>query len=68
MSKSEEAKRLLVWYFKLAAKGGFNFDSDNRVEIEDIIDTTIEAAVKEATAKLLPRIEALEARMNGGES
>lgn len=66
MSKSDEAKKLLVWYFKLAAKGGFNFDSDNRVEIEDIIDTTIEAAVKEVTAKLLPRIEALEAQINGG--
>ena len=65
---ADNAKRTLTYYFRLAATGGFNFDGDNRVEIEGIIEETIEAAVKEATAKLLPRIEALEAKINGGES
>lgn len=66
VNKNAKAKELLVWYFQLAASGGLGFSSDNQAEIENIIELTIDAAVKEATAKLLPRIEALEAQINGG--
>lgn len=64
MNKNAKAKELLVWYFRLAAAGSFQFDGDNQAEVENIIDMTIDAAVKDATAKLLPRIEALEAQIN----
>ncbi len=68
MNKEAKAKELLVWYFRLASSGAFHFDGDNRSEIEETIDMIIGAAVKEAVDKLLPRIEALEAKLNGGEA
>jgi hypothetical protein len=48
-NQSEQAKRLLVNYFRNAARGSWNFDSDNAAEIEDIVDCIVGAAV--ATVK-----------------
>ncbi|MBK6708890.1 MAG: hypothetical protein IPG51_00900 [Chloroflexi bacterium] len=68
MNKEAKAKELLVWYFRLASSGAFHFEGDNRAEVENIIDMIIGAAAKEAVDKLLPRIETLEAKLNGGEA
>ena len=68
MNKEAKAKELLVWYFRLASNGAFHFDGDNRSEIEETIDMIIGAAVNESVNKLLPRIEALEAKLNEGEA
>ena len=53
--QSEQAKRLLVHYFRNAARGGWNFDSDSTVEIECIIDHIVAASVaqvKEQAAQM----------------
>lgn len=40
------SKRLLVYYFQLAfEKAGLRWDSDNKVEVEDIVDELLGAVV-----------------------
>ena len=41
----EQAKRLLVGYFRTVfTKAGLQFDKDNVAEIEDIVDSILDAA------------------------
>ena len=45
MDKREEAKKMMVHYFRtLFNQAGLEFDSDNKTEVELIIDLIIEAA------------------------
>lgn len=48
MNKREEAKRYLVYYFRLIAeRAGLNWDSDNDAEIEVAVDLIIDASKEE---------------------
>ena len=48
MNKREQAKRLLVHYFRMCAKeSGFTWDFDNESEIESIVDLIIDAVKEE---------------------
>lgn len=60
MSTAQEkhAKNILTHYFKLASQGEWDWDGENRAEIEGAIENIIDAAQR----PLLKRIEALEAK------
>jgi hypothetical protein len=56
--KRHTAKSTLVHYFRLLfEKSGINWHSDNRVEIEEIIDLIIDAAKAEIRAEMQPAQE-----------
>jgi hypothetical protein len=62
MAKGTEmnyAKRIFVHYFRSASGGGWNWDSDNQVEIESAVEA-IEDVLTERIRKLEERIEKLE--------
>lgn len=47
-SERERAKRLLVHYFRaIWPREKYNWDNDNVVEIEEIVDLLIDAAIHE---------------------
>lgn len=58
--KLDKAKANLVWYIRLLAQGPFQFDSDNQVEIEEIVDAIFEAAVEEAVRRIRQQMEAAQ--------
>jgi hypothetical protein len=53
------AKRIFVHYFRSASQGGWNWDSDNQVEIESAVEA-IEDVLMARIRKLEERIEKLE--------
>lgn len=58
------AKDILAHYFRLAAKGGWDYDSDSTAEIENIVDLIIRAAAEVARAEAQEEIERLESRIS----
>ncbi len=58
MNDTNHAKRIITHYFRLAARGGWNWDGDNAAELDGAVESIIDAAQK----PLLKRIEALEAK------
>lgn len=44
------AKSTLVHYFELSSRGEWRWDSDNRSEIEGVVDDIVETAVSQARA------------------
>lgn len=59
MNREAYAKQIITHYFRHAAAGGWNWDSDNQSEIEGAVESIIEAAQR----PLLERIEKLEAKV-----
>jgi hypothetical protein len=55
----KDAQRIFTHYFKLSARGGWNWDWDCASEIEGAIESIIDAA----QAPLLKRIGELEAKV-----
>jgi hypothetical protein len=54
MGNEEKAKELAQHYFELIAIGaGVQWDSDNRAEIDNLVDAIIAAAVDEVEARQL---------------
>ena len=51
-SSKAQAKHLLTHYFRLAANGGWRYDSDSTSEIEEIVDCLVRAAVEEIKAEI----------------
>lgn len=56
MNDLKSAKSTLVYYFKLASRGEWDWDGDNAAEIEGAIESIVDAAQK----PLLERIKVLE--------
>lgn len=56
--KRRQAKQLLVHYFGLSME---SVNSDNRVEIEDIVDLIVDAAVEEVKAEIKGALNGPEA-------
>jgi hypothetical protein len=62
-TRSEDAKRVLVHYFKMVAdKIGMPWDSDYTAELHGIVDDIVEATVEEVDA----RIRAILRGLGGG--
>lgn len=54
-NNANAAKRLLVHYFRLLArKNDIGWDSDNDMEVEQIVDLIVAAAVDEVEARSEP--------------
>lgn len=58
-AQEQHAKSILTHYFKLASQGEWNWNGDNRAEIEGAVEAIIAAAQR----PLLKRIEELEKRI-----
>lgn len=56
MRNLQQAKSTLTYYFKLASRGGWNWDGDNASEIDGAIESLVDAAQE----PLLKRIKVLE--------
>lgn len=63
-AQEQHAKSILTHYFKLASQGEWNWDGDNRAEIEGAVEAIIDAAQR----PLLKRIEELEAKFEALEA
>lgn len=55
MTREEDAKRVLVHYFHMALDAaGLKWQNDYQVELEQVIDDIIDAAVEKATTTRVP--------------
>ena len=57
MNKREQAKGVLVWYFRRVwEESNLRFDYDSRTEIEEIVDLIIDATKEEIRAEILSQL------------
>ena len=66
MNKTEKAKDLLVWYFRLSSQGPWQWEGDNQAEVENIVDFIVDPIDKriKRIEEQVQKLEDLVSAMN----